>query len=91
MTNTEAKQIVANYQPHPGFFDLSDKPSGISKNDYAKILNAQNFLIYQNAYADYLKKHDPSQWEKLKEFAAELQQIILRNWKIEEMAEYKEA
>lgn len=80
MTNKEADVIIANYKPQNGFFDLSNKPEKISKIEYAKILEAQNELIFQNEHRDYLKKFNPTQWEKLKEFSAALQQVIFRHW-----------
>ena len=80
MNNKEADIIIANYKPVSGFFDLSKKPESLLKIEYAKILQAQNELVFQNENRDYLKKHNPSQWEKLKEFSANLQQIIFEYW-----------
>lgn len=85
MKTKEINQVIKNYQPHHGFFNLSRRPAEMPKTEYAKILKAQNFLAAQTRNAKYLKQHDPAQWEKLKTFAAELQQIILRHWDIEEM------
>lgn len=80
MTNKEVDAIISNYKPSSGFFDLSQKPNGLSKLEYAKILEAQNELVFQNNHRDYLKRHNPVQWEKLKEFSAALQQVIFQHW-----------
>ena len=80
MTNKEADSIIANYNPQKGFFDLSKKPENLKKLEYAKILEAQNTLVYQNTHRNYLKKDNPVQWEKLKEFSADLQQIVFKHW-----------
>jgi hypothetical protein len=85
MNQTEVKQIIANYQPSPGFFDLSEKPAGMPETDYAKILKYQNFLVDESRNAEYLKQYDRCQWEKLQAIAGELQNIILMHWKIEEI------
>lgn len=80
MKNKEADAIIKNYKPTNGFFDLSKKPDGLSKLEYAKILEAQKELVFQNNHRDYLKKNSTIQWEKLKEFSAVLQQLIFRYW-----------
>jgi len=80
MTNKEAEAIISNYKPQNGFFNLSQKPEKLSKMEYAKILEAQNELVFQNNHRDYLKKYNPNQWEKLKEFSAALQQVIFQHW-----------
>jgi hypothetical protein len=73
------------YTPHKGFFDLSQKPKSLSKREYEKIKKIQMFLINENENKDYYKKHNKVQWEKLKVMAADLQQIILQYWKLEEL------
>lgn len=80
MTNKEVDMLIANYRPVKGFFDLSEKPEKLSKLEYAKIIEAQNMLVFQNNSQDYLKKFNPTQWEKLKDFSAALQQLIFRYW-----------
>lgn len=80
MTNKEADKIIANYKPTEGFFDLSKKPDKLPKLEYAKILEAQAELVFQNERREYLKKFNPTQWEKLKEFSEALQQVIFSHW-----------
>lgn len=80
MKKIEAENIIRDYKPHPGFFDLSEKPRSLSKIEYAKILSIQNFLAVQNAKSDYVRKFEPLQWQKLKVLSGQLQQIILQHW-----------
>ncbi len=63
-----------------GFYDLSERPKVLKKKLYLKILAAQEFLIEQNEHLEYLRKSEPVQYEKLKEFAAKLQMIIRQYW-----------
>lgn len=80
MNNKKAKQVIENYKPSNGFFDLSEKPKGLSQIEYAKILETQNFLVEQNKNSKYLREFEPIQWDKLREFSTSLQQIIFRHW-----------
>lgn len=80
LTKTEAKKIIENYKPHKGFFNLSKKPDSLNDIEYAKILKTQNFLAERNKQKEYLKKFNPTQWEKLKEISGELQSIIFTHW-----------
>jgi len=75
-----ARAIIEGYEPHKGFFDLSKKPESLGIMEYAKILKLQNFLADQSKHSDYLRKYNPTQWEKLQELSGELQQIILYHW-----------
>jgi len=80
MRNEEINQIIENYKPHEGFYDLSEKPETLTKIEYAKILYIQEFLIGQNKNIEYLKKFDLIQYEKDKEMSANLQGIIREHW-----------
>ncbi len=80
MTNKEVNKIINGYKPHKGFFDLSKQPKTLSKLEYAKILDLQNFLAEQNKDREYLQKFNKTQWEKLKEISAQLQRIIFQHW-----------
>lgn len=80
MNRKEAKVIIESYKPAEGFFDLSKKPDSLNQMEYAKILEAQAFLVEQNNNREYLKKHNPIQWAKAKELSASLQQVIFRHW-----------
>ena len=55
MTNKEANQIIENYQPHKGFFDLSNKPDALTKIEYAELLQIQEYLSWQIKNKEYLK------------------------------------
>jgi dsDNA-binding SOS-regulon protein len=74
------------YTNPKGFFDISKRPKSLSKREQEKIQQMQMFLADQNEKREYLKKHEPTQWEKLKDTAAELQQIILSHWSLEEIS-----
>lgn len=63
-----------------GFYDLSERPKALPKKMYLKILDAQEFLVEQNKHVEYLKKFEPIQYEKTKEFVARLQMIIRQYW-----------
>ncbi len=80
MTPKEANEIIKEYSPHEGFFDLSIKPSALTKMEYAKILKTQNFLADQNMKKSYIKEFYPNQWDKLRELSAQLQQEIFQYW-----------
>jgi len=54
MNIKNAQKIIKGYKPHKGFFDLSNCPKTLSKIDYAKILEAQNFIAEQNQNRKYL-------------------------------------
>lgn len=88
MNNKEAKYIIDNYKPCEGFFNLSVKPNKLNNIAYAKILNMQAIVIEENRRMNiYLQ---PDNWHKcrlqdLQELSAQLQQIILKYWKLEEI------
>jgi len=63
-----------------GFYDLSERPKALSQKSYLKVLAGQEFLAEQNKYLEYWRKFEPTQYEKLKEFAARLQMIIRQYW-----------
>jgi hypothetical protein len=77
---TNQNEIIDNYKPHPGFFDLSVKPKDLTKAKYAKVLNAQNFLAEQGKNIDYLAKFEPTRYEDLKEYSAMYQAIVFKYW-----------
>jgi len=80
MRNEEINQIIENYKPHEGFYDLSEKPEPLTKIEYAKILHIQEFLVEQNNSIEYLKKFAPIQYEKDKELSATYQGIVREHW-----------
>ena len=80
LTRKEAKEIIKQYRPHKGFFDLSAQPKGLNDVQYAKILKTQNFLAEMNKNKNYLIKFEPIEWGKLKELSGQLQNIIYEFW-----------
>lgn len=82
MKQKEAEKIIKNYKPHKGFFDLSEQPSTLAKEEYAKILRLQNFLAEQNTKENisYLRRFNQNQFVKLQELSADVQQIVLEHW-----------
>lgn len=48
MKKAEVKRVVSIYKPHAGFFDLSVKSQTLSEEEYAEILDLQNFLAEEN-------------------------------------------
>jgi hypothetical protein len=77
--------FIKTYTKQEGFFDITTRPKTLSIRDHKKIQNAQMFLSQQSKNAEYLKKHEPVRWEKLKQCSAELQGIILSHWSLEEI------
>ena len=84
LTN-EDKRVIANYKPHKGFYDLSKKPSTLTKPEYAAILKTQNGLVQQSEHAEYLKKYNRAQWDRLRGLSEEYQQIVFKHWRIEDI------
>ena len=80
MNRKKADQIIKNYEPRKGFYDLSERPKSLIKIEYAKVLAIQNFLAGQEKSKDYLKNFLPIQWEKDKEISANYQFIIREHW-----------
>lgn len=80
MKTKEVNQMIANYKPHKGFYNLSEKPKILSRIEYAKVLGMQNFLAEQSNIIDYLKKYEPVQYQKDKELSADYQSIIHKHW-----------
>jgi len=80
MDNKTINQIIDNYKPHKGFYNLTERPKTLTKVKYAKVLNIQEFLVEQNNNIEYLKKFEPIQYEKDKEISAEYQEIVKEHW-----------
>jgi hypothetical protein len=87
MKKTEIKRVISNYKPHDGFFDLSVKPQTISEEEYAKILDLQNFLAVENKkFPDKrVRENNKFTWERLKILSGELQAIIFQHWSLDEL------
>lgn len=87
MEKTEIKRVIANYKPHAGFFDLSVQPQTLSEEEYAKILDLQNFLAAENKkFSDKrLRENNRFAWERLKKLSGELQAIIFQHWNLDEL------
>jgi lysyl-tRNA synthetase class I len=82
MRAKEVKKTIEEYTPSEGFFNLSKKPSTLTRREYAKILSIQNFLVKQEKQKDYLKEFNSVQYEQTKELAGQLQQAIFEHWDI---------
>jgi len=80
MNNKTVNQIIDNYKPHKGFYDLSEKPKTLTKIEYAKILNTQNILAEQVKNEEYLMKFTPIQYQDWKEISAIYQAIVYQHW-----------
>lgn len=82
MSNKEIRNIISDYKPHKGFFDLSKKPKSLCDEEYAKILRTQNLLASQNTNENikYLKEFNPIQYDFLRKISTELQGVILNHW-----------
>jgi len=80
MNNKEANQIIDNYKPHKGFYDLTERPKILTKIKYAKVLNTQNILAEAEKNKEYLTKMTPIQYQEAKEISALYQAIVWQYW-----------
>ena len=80
MNRKKADQIIKDYKPYKGFYDLSEKPKSLTKIQYAKVLEIQNFLVEQAKRKEYLRQFEPIQYEKDKELSARLTIILCQHW-----------
>ena len=81
----ETDQIIKNYKPHKGFYDLSKKPDSLTKIEYAKLLRIQEYITSQVKNVNYLKKHCLTQYEKLVELSANYQGIVREHWELDKL------
>ena len=82
MNKKEADQIIKNYKPHPGFYDLSVRPATLTKIDFAKVLRIQESLAWRESNKEYLIRWEPIQWQEMKELSADYQGIVAENWDV---------
>ena len=80
MNKKEANLIIENYKPHPGFYDLSERPATLTTMEFAKVLKIQEYLAWQESNKAYLIKLEPIQWQEMKELSADYQGIVRENW-----------
>lgn len=87
MKQKEIKKIISDYKPHVGFFDLSIKPQTLSREEYAKILQTQNFLAAENnKFSDEkIREDNKIEWNQLKILSGKLQAMILQHWPIDDL------
>ena len=76
------KPLKVDYKPTPGYFDLTNKPNGMSATLHKKVQDLQMTLVaearkYENRK---LREDNRSTYEKLQEHMAELQQAIIHYW-----------
>ncbi|HYD92479.1 MAG TPA: hypothetical protein VEA37_13460 [Flavobacterium sp.] len=71
-----------NYAPTNGFFDLTEKPKGMTTATHKKLQNMQMVLIAEaEKYKDpVFRQNNWVNFEKLREYMARLQSIILSYW-----------
>ena len=83
MNRKEATDIIKNYKPEIGFIDLSEKPAGMDKMEYAKILQCQNYFIEVNKNIGYWRQDfNRAQFQNIQEASARLQYVILKYWSV---------
>ena len=76
----EVNQIIENYRPHKGFYDLTERPKTLTKVGYAELIKIQEYLSWQEGNKEYLKKFEPIQWQRMRELSANYQAIVLEYW-----------
>lgn len=89
MNHKQADEIIKNYKPNKGFFNLSNKPDTLTKREYAIILDTQNALarankIYKNE--EVIELHKPD-FEVAKVLKTKLQQLVFKHWGLEILEE----
>ena len=77
-----ASYVSLPYKPTNGFFDLTERPKGMTKTMHEKIQLMQMDLTREAPkYKDQKVRADNSRaFEQLREYMGQLQQIILSNW-----------
>jgi len=73
---------MSDYKPTSGFFDLTERPNGMTTKEHKKIQGMQMELIREaGKYKDpEVRRLNWVAFEKLKYCMAELQYIILQRW-----------
>ena len=69
---------MSKYKPRKGFFDISNRPKGLSKTEHRKMQETQTLLQRTEDRKEYYLKHDRNSWEVAKEMSAQLQQLIFK-------------
>ena len=84
MREAEAKEIIRNYRPRKGFFDLSVKPKTLTLKEYATVIKIQNTLISENEKFKNraVRVNNRRAWENLKKISGELQAVVFRHWNV---------
>ena len=85
MNKKEADQIIKNYKPHQGFYDLSVKPETLTKMEYAKVLKIQGYLAWQEGNKKYLMDFEPTQWQDMKGLSMDFQAIVSKYWDVNKL------
>ena len=73
---------MMEYLPTRGFFDLTERPKGMSATTHKKIQGMQNVLISEaEKYKDpVVRQNNLVNYEKQKEYMAQVQSIVLSHW-----------
>ena len=71
-----------SYIPTKGYFDLTEKPKEMSATTHKKIQGMQTVLVSEaEKYKDpVVKQNNLVNYEKLREYMAQLQSIVLSHW-----------
>ena len=81
MSRSEDMDIIKNYRPRIGFFDLSKTPVGMRIKEHAKIIRCQEHLFFVSDNISYFEKFDKIGLGNAKELSAKLQRIIIYKWR----------
>lgn len=73
------------YRHVKGFFDLTNRPKGLSEKLHRKMQETQMSLVEMQENAEYYKKYLPSQWQRAQEVSADLQQLIFKYYPHEQL------
>ena len=65
---------IKNYKPYIGFYDLRE--FNLSKKDFLKFWNIQDYLNHVNERKEYFKTMDKITWRKAQELSANYQQCL---------------
>lgn len=69
---------MIEYTARQGFFDITEKPNGLSKREHRKMQEIQMMLQKVEDEKEYYLKHDLYNWNIAKEMSAKLQQLIFK-------------
>jgi len=76
------KEIIENYKPTPGFYDLSTTPKTMSIEDHANLIELQQGVINNSRILDTEEKRNLNSrtWEKTLNVSAMISVIYHQHW-----------